>query len=283
MVESQHQFCIKVLNGEDAWSLFKSKIGESIEKPYLKSIATEVVEVCGGSPLAVVVIAEALKNKGLEDWKNALRELKQPFTVSFDEDLESFEGDLAKVYKSIELSYKFLKKKELQQIFLLCSRMGRTHDASIQDLFRYGFGLGYFEKINTMEEALCKVYALVNELKASSLLLGAPNSQEFSVHDVVCHTARIMASRENVFTVIDDVIPRFLKNENTLSKCTSLTLHNYGELHDEDLPFRLKGFCCKVKPGSALQLTSDTQPREIISGDEIDVLTSLFNDKVHSG
>ncbi|KAK0599820.1 hypothetical protein LWI29_008942 [Acer saccharum] len=226
---------VELQREEDAWSLLKCKAGESIENPYLKSIATEVVEVCGGIPLAIVVIAEALKNKGPEDWKNALRELKQPFLVSFDQDLKSFEGDLAKVYKSIELSYQILKT-ELQQIFLLCSRMGRTHDASIRDLLRYGFGLGYFEKFNTTEEALCKVYALVNELKATSLLLGAPNSQEFSVHDVVCHTARIMASRENVFTVIDDVIPRFLKNEDTLSICTSLTLHNYGELA-EDLPF----------------------------------------------
>ncbi|KAL5767223.1 hypothetical protein ACOSQ2_014006 [Xanthoceras sorbifolium] len=196
-------------------------------------------------PVAIVTIAKALKEKGQNEWKNALRELKNLSS-------ESFEGMAKEVYTSIKLSYDYLERKELKEIFLLCSRMGRTYDASVPDLFRYGWGLGLFEKFNTMEEALSSVYVLVNTLKAASLLLNAPkseytsrspDSERFAMHDVVCDVARLIASRDShVFTVIDDVIPRSWINENTLRKCTSITLHNIGELCED-----LQLVCPKLK------------------------------------
>ncbi|KAL5836758.1 hypothetical protein ACOSQ3_013927 [Xanthoceras sorbifolium] len=103
-----------------------------------------------------------------------------------------------------------------------------------------------------MEEALSSVYVLVNTLKAASLLLNAPkseytsrspDSERFAMHDVVCDVARLIASRDShVFTVIDDVIPRSWINENTLRKCTSITLHNIGELCED-----LQLVCPKLK------------------------------------
>ncbi|KAK2640737.1 hypothetical protein Ddye_022500 [Dipteronia dyeriana] len=43
---------------------------------------------------------------------------------------------------------------------------------------------------------------------------------------------------------------------------------------------RLKSFYCKVKTTSPLRLTSDTNAREIISEEELDIPPSLFNEKV---
>ncbi|KAL5786635.1 hypothetical protein ACOSQ2_009027 [Xanthoceras sorbifolium] len=263
MVDSQRNFYIQTLNEEDAWSLFRSITGTRVEQPDLNFTALQVAKECGGMPVAIVTVARALKEKGENEWKNALRELQTPSS-------ESFEGITKKVYTSIQLSYNYLETKELKEIFLLCNRMGRTNDASVRDLFRYGWGLGLIEKFNTMEDALCNVYTSVNELKATSLLLAAPeskgfptddtppNSERFAMHDVICDVARTIASRDqHVFTVIDNVIPRSWANENTLRKFTSITLHNIGKL-PEDLPLvcpELKFLY--VKPKKALSRIFD--------------------------
>ncbi|KAL5853791.1 hypothetical protein ACOSQ3_008909 [Xanthoceras sorbifolium] len=263
MVDSQRNFYIQTLNEEDAWSLFRSITGTRVEQPDLNFTALQVAKECGGMPVAIVTVVRALKEKGENEWKNALRELQTPSS-------ESFEGITKKVYTSIQLSYNYLETKELKEIFLLCNRMGRTNDASVRDLFRYGWGLGLIDKFNTMEDALCNVYTSVNELKATSLLLAAPeskgfptddtppNSERFAMHDVICDVARTIASRDqHVFTVIDNVIPRSWANENTLRKFTSITLHNIGKL-PEDLPLvcpELKFLY--VKPKKALSRIFD--------------------------
>ncbi|KAL5836757.1 hypothetical protein ACOSQ3_013926 [Xanthoceras sorbifolium] len=131
VVDSQCNYHIETLNEADAWSLFKSIAGTCVDHPDLIYIATKVAKECGGMPVAIVTIAKALKEKGQNEWKNALRELKNLFS-------ESFEGMAKEVYTSIKLSYDYLERKELKEIFLLCSRMGRTYDASVPDLFRYG-------------------------------------------------------------------------------------------------------------------------------------------------
>ncbi|KAL5853780.1 hypothetical protein ACOSQ3_008898 [Xanthoceras sorbifolium] len=240
MVDSQRNFPIQTLNDEDAWSFFKSITGTRVEQPDLNFTALQVAKACGGMPVAIVTIARALKEKGENEWKSALRELQTP-------PLESIGGITKEVYTSIKLSYNYLETKELKEIFLLCSRMGRTNDASVRDLFRYGWGLGLFKKFNTMEEALCNVYTSVNQLKATSLLLDTPeseefdtydtpNSERFAMHDVICYVARTIASMDqHVSTVIDNVIPRSWADENMLRECTSITLHNIDDL-PENLP-----------------------------------------------
>lgn len=233
-MDSLHNFHLEALNETDAWILFKSIAGTCVDHPHLKSIAHEVAKKCGGMPVAIVTVAKALKDTWSKDeWKDALRRLNN--TTS-----ESFEGIAEEVYNSIRLSYDYLQEK-LKKIFLLCSRLGCTYDASIQDLFRYGLGLGFFQDFDTVDDALCNLCALVNQLKAVSLLLDAPNidkffhrtlgSERFAIHDVICDIARSIASKEqHVYTVLDDRIPRSLMNENKLKKCTSITLCNIGEL-----------------------------------------------------
>ncbi|KAL5824894.1 hypothetical protein ACOSQ3_020957 [Xanthoceras sorbifolium] len=84
MVDSQCNFHIQALNGEDAWSLFKSITRTRVMQPDLKSTALQVAKECGAMPVAIVTIARALKEKGKNEWKNALRELKIPCSESFE-------------------------------------------------------------------------------------------------------------------------------------------------------------------------------------------------------
>ncbi|KAK0602529.1 hypothetical protein LWI29_034492 [Acer saccharum] len=243
-MDSECNFSVDTLKEAEAWSLFKNTAGTCTEQPDLKSIAFDVAKECGGMPLAIVAIAKALKNKEEYVWINALEKLKSP-------SLESFEGIMTKnVYTSIKLSYDYLDTTELKEIFLLCSRMGCTYDASIRDLFRYGSGLGFFESSNTLEKAQCRVEDLVKKLKDNSLLLDAPNKtsashsytisdgERFAMHDIICDVARsISREKGNVCTMIDDVISCSWAKKNILKNCTSITLHDIGELPKDLKPF----------------------------------------------
>ncbi|KAK0600973.1 hypothetical protein LWI29_020093 [Acer saccharum] len=174
-MDSQCNFSVDTLEEAEAWSLFKTTAGMCVDHPDLKSIAPKVAKKCGNMPLAIVTVANALKNQEESIWRNALNELKNPSLETF------FKGEMTKeVYTSIKFSYDYLDTDELREIFLLCSRMGCTYDASIRDLFMYGLGLGFFKSSNTLEEAQCKVEALVKKLKDNSLLLDAPHDTKES-------------------------------------------------------------------------------------------------------
>ncbi|TXG65311.1 hypothetical protein EZV62_006586 [Acer yangbiense] len=255
-MNSHCNFSVETLEEAEAWSLFKSIAGMCVDHPDLKNIAPKVAKECGNMPLAIVTIASALKDKEESTWSTALNELKNP-------SLEGFEATMTReVYTCIKFSYDHLDTKEHKEIFLLCSRMGCTYDASIQDLFMYGLGLGYFKRSNTLEEAQCKVEDLVKKLKGNSLLLDAPNEtreslrhvipdgERFAMHDVICDVARsIDRQKGNVCNVIDDAISCRWAKTNILKNCTSITLHNISEVPKDlrlELP-QLEFFYMKTK------------------------------------
>ncbi|KAK2640637.1 hypothetical protein Ddye_028432 [Dipteronia dyeriana] len=219
-MDSHTNLLVEILQENEPWSLFEKMAGSCVENRDMQSVAIPVVKECAGLPIAVVTIARALKNKNLYEWKNALRELRRPSS-------RNFTGSQAAVYSTIELSYNHLESEELKSIFLLCSLLGYTYSASIRDLLKYGMGLGLFRGINSMEEAQDRVYALIDKLKASCLLLDSYTREKFAMHDVVCDVAISIASRDQcVFAMKNDEVPREWLDKKTQKKCTAISLHN---------------------------------------------------------
>lgn len=243
---STSNFEVHDLKREEAWTLFTTKA--NIQADSTDPIAIGVAEECGGVPIAIITIATALHDKGASEWRYALRELRRPSSDSFD-------GIAAKLYQCIAVSYNFLKEKKLKDTFLLCSSLVNSHDASIEDLLRYGVGLGLFNKFNTLEEERDYVCSLVNSLKASSLLVDVadaprgsmlfhqfPYEERFGMHDVVCAVGRSIAQKiESAAHVIDSIIPRSWKKDNWLLNCTSITLY------DVELPESLSLVCQQLR------------------------------------
>ncbi|TXG69608.1 hypothetical protein EZV62_004543 [Acer yangbiense] len=236
-MDCQNNFHVGNLDEKEAWDLFKTVAGACIDQHNLQSLALDVAKRCGGLPIAIVTIAKALKDKQELEWKNALRELMRPSS-------ENFVGSVtAEAYSCIRLSYNQLISDELKSTFLLCSIMGFTSDASIEELLRYGTGLSLFRTVYTMEESRDKVGTLVKKLKDSSLLLDTSDSERFSMHDVVRDVGRAIALKDhNKFTVINGVIPREWKDKNILKQCTSISLHDITELPDKELDCPLLQF-----------------------------------------
>ncbi|KAK9291467.1 hypothetical protein L1049_019415 [Liquidambar formosana] len=181
---TQKDFSIKFLSEQEAWTLFSKMVGDSVDFPRLRSTAVEVAKECGGLPLAIAVVARALRNKDLSFWHDALNRLRKSIQ----------EKDVS---LALELSYTHLESEEAKYFFLLCSLFPEDHSIAIEDLLKYGIGLGSFQDVDTVDEAIVRANTLVYNLKYSCLLLESHREEYVRIHDVVRDIAISIASKGN--------------------------------------------------------------------------------------
>ncbi|GAV68649.1 NB-ARC domain-containing protein [Cephalotus follicularis] len=103
---------LAALKYEDARALFEKSADLTDKSPELNEIVKEVVRECKGLPLAIVAVGKALREKTLDEYKRALNQLK-------DARLDEIEDVDKEVYKSLMLSYDYLKSKQTKSCFLL--------------------------------------------------------------------------------------------------------------------------------------------------------------------
>ncbi|KAF2318292.1 hypothetical protein GH714_004620 [Hevea brasiliensis] len=227
---TQESFELRVLSEAEAWSLFVTVVGD-VTNQDLRSIATEVAKKCAGLPVLIVTVAGALKNRDLNEWNVALKELSKVDN----------EGIQSKVYATLKLSYNHLASEELKSFFLLCAQIAQS-DIQIADLLLYSMGLDLLRSKDTVEYARNRVYKLVRDLKASCLLLDGDRNGSLKMHDVVRDTALDIASKsQHPFTFRDVVETKEWPNRDFRS-CSRIALPSC-EIHE--LPERLE--CPKLE------------------------------------
>ncbi|GKV27880.1 hypothetical protein SLEP1_g37000 [Rubroshorea leprosula] len=235
LMDSPLNFFLHQLESGEAWELLKKIVGDRAESKELHDTAIEIVRECGGLPLAITTMAKALKNKEPYQWRDALRKLRKPSS-------ENFHGIPAEVYSAIEVSYSHLETEKLQETFLLCCLMG--HEASIEDLLKYGVGLGLFA--NTIEEARDEVFTSIRTLKASSLLIDDCDNDSFDMHDLAQDVAVSIACRNrHGLLLTGDHAPRECLDMEAMKdfKWIWLEKANINELPDEFESPQLTFFC----------------------------------------
>ncbi|KAJ9130949.1 hypothetical protein P3X46_033913 [Hevea brasiliensis] len=213
---SEKNFPVDVLTNEEAWDLFGEMAGISIDH-HLHHTATEIANECGGLPIAIVNIAKALKNKRRNIWDDALGQLK-------NSNLQDISGD---VFSKIELSYKFLEHEEAKLCFLLCSLFPEDFNIRVEDLVRYGMGLRLFKNVDNVHQARDRVYALIDVLKGSFLLLEGDNKWYDSVkmHDLVRDVAiSIGSSDKHWYTIQSDARMKEWREKAGYKNCTAISL-----------------------------------------------------------
>ncbi|KAL4557772.1 hypothetical protein LXL04_035961 [Taraxacum kok-saghyz] len=212
-------FKIREMPVDEAWILFEktSEIENSIRpNPNLHQVARDIVEECGGLPLAIVTIARALESeKDKSMWDDVLQRLR-----SYD-----LEGEYASVYSSLEVTYNFLESDEIKHVFLLCCLFPEGHDISIEDLLRLGLGLSLFKKTGAVCEARIRLNAFVQKLKNLNILLDGGDEKSVKLHDLVRDSGLKIASKnKHVFVVNHGDGLRFWPSEFTDERCTAISL-----------------------------------------------------------
>ncbi|GLT66351.1 hypothetical protein SLA2020_387190 [Shorea laevis] len=195
---SETQIEIGGLAWGDSWNLFKKIADDPDKSRGLPFYANEITKKCEDLPIAVATLANALRRRNLIEWKTTLRKLQ---SLPFDQ-LNSSQIPQS-LYSAIKLLYSGLKSNKLEQIFLLCSLLGQN--ATIQNLLKYGIGLGLFPEVKSIEEARAQVLNLVTKLRDSSLLLDSGSSLYFDMHDLVRDFATSTVSKDyGVLALIED-------------------------------------------------------------------------------
>ncbi|KAH9687086.1 Disease resistance protein [Citrus sinensis] len=206
----QKIFWIDALSKEEALQLFEKIVGDSTKISDFQSIANEIVEKCGGLPVALSTVANALKNKERYFWQDALNQLTRL-------DATEIHGMQANVYTTIKLSYDYLESAKAKSLFRLCGLYSEGDAIEVSDLLRYGVGWDLFENVYTLEEARSRVHRLIDNLKSSCLLLDGDAEDEVKMHDVIHVVAVSIAAGERMFN-IPNVADVEKKMEKTIRK-----------------------------------------------------------------
>ncbi|KDP23580.1 hypothetical protein JCGZ_23413 [Jatropha curcas] len=194
---TERNFKLQVLEDEEARQLFEKKVG-TLKHSQIKPMTDEVAKRCAGLPISIVAVATALKNKGLEEWKDALERLKRSDADDMDKQVQS----------CFDLSYRYLENDEIKSLFLRLSAYLFLSDR-VDQLLKYVLGLSLFKPCRNLEETRNRLHKYVNDLKSSCLLLEGRRDGEVKMHDVVRSFAISTASRDHhVFTVAHDKLKK---------------------------------------------------------------------------
>ncbi|XP_044475554.1 uncharacterized protein LOC123203298 isoform X2 [Mangifera indica] len=259
-METQKNILVEPLAGDDARSLFEKIVGDLSDK---HGIAAEIVEKCAGLPLAITLIANALKRKSDYAWKDALLQLKS-------HNHRCVPGMNNTLYSTIELSYELLNSEEAKKLLLLCALYNGRHVSSLLS----GMALDSFENVYSINDGRNRIKSLIDHLQDSSLLLKGNDSEMVKMHDVV-HTVVVSIAKEKFMFDIQDVkgIKEVLmKSKDSIA--ISLFYTNIHELPERvDFP-KLKLFTYHTMEDHCLQI-----PDHFFEG--IKELEVLELDRVH--
>ncbi|THF95609.1 hypothetical protein TEA_016651 [Camellia sinensis var. sinensis] len=75
-----------VLSEKDSWDLFKKNVGDVVDSNVLTVVANEVCKECGGLPIALVTVGNAMKGKDDPTlWDEAARELRKSVPTNIED------------------------------------------------------------------------------------------------------------------------------------------------------------------------------------------------------
>ncbi|PWA57379.1 NB-ARC domains-containing protein [Artemisia annua] len=217
-----HKIHVNALPKKEAWIHFKRVVGEEVERDAdLKRVAMAVAEECGGLPLLLKAIGNALKTKSIEDWDKALTRLQEHAPSRID-------PAVRKSFTHLKLSYDYLEDEEAKSCFLFCSMFPEDEEILLGDLVLYAVGLAKFHGLKSLEDARQRVENAVEILTSSGLLLKRDYKEYTKMHDVVRDVALLIASEgdgKNKFLVeAGKGLAEWLPRKNELESYTGISL-----------------------------------------------------------
>ncbi|KAF5950215.1 hypothetical protein HYC85_012208 [Camellia sinensis] len=221
-------FPMQVLSEKEAWALFKTKVGNSVDSPELCDIADAVCKECGGLPVAILAVGAALKDKKKYVWEDVLDQFK-------DSMLKNIAGIDAKVYASLKLSYDRLESSDAKSCFLLCCFFPEDTNISIEVLARHCIARSLLgQNTNTLRRASRRVLAVADILKDACLLLEGKDENFVKMHDVIRDVALSIAKDDGKEILVKHGDKKWPEKDTCKSSSAmSLRFDNTLELPDD--------------------------------------------------
>ncbi|XP_048135759.1 disease resistance protein At4g27190-like [Rhodamnia argentea] len=186
-------FVLDGLQAEEARALFERMVGDKVCEDEFRPSVNEALHISAGLPFLIVQMANLLKHADSSGWRDALYQIKRCTN----------EGISAKINTLLQLSYDHLESEDAKSLLQLCAAYAAS-EPSLENLLRYGFGLGIFRKCSSMEKARDRLSVLISTLQASSLLLKNGYGDGFKIHDLVRDFVAHFILRDHPLLVLKD-------------------------------------------------------------------------------
>ncbi|XP_052300769.1 probable disease resistance protein At5g63020 isoform X16 [Citrus sinensis] len=177
-MESHRKFKVACLSEEDAWELFREKVGqETLESDHeIVELAQTVAKECDGLPLALITIGRAMAyRKKAEQWRRAIEELRRSAS--------EFAGLGKEVYPLLKFSYDSLQNETIRSCFLYCCLYPEDYGILKWDLIDCWIGEGFLEESDRFS-AENQGYYIVGTL-VQACLLEELEDDKVKMHDVI--------------------------------------------------------------------------------------------------
>ncbi|KAK9177249.1 hypothetical protein WN944_029268 [Citrus x changshan-huyou] len=125
------QIELGTITPEEGLTLLKMNAGINVNDSSLDGVSKQVADECKGLPLAIEAVGSALREKGSDEWKLALNNLKEAKLYAIEEDYEIY----------------------------------------LEDLVGYAVVVIWYQCAPSIENARSRLHGTINALKAASLLL----------------------------------------------------------------------------------------------------------------
>ncbi|XP_062017115.1 probable disease resistance protein At4g27220 [Rosa rugosa] len=188
-MECQARIHLDILSEEDSWNLFVEQSGKSFHKSTeLYDVARKVARECDGLPLSLIIVARALGDKEIEEWKKAAQRLEMSQPANPDDGRDQ--------YICVVLSYDYLRSDDAKSFFLLCCLFPEDYNIPIEGMLKYAIGKGLLQDVKTIQEARATANSVIKSLRASGLLLDGTKGC-VRMHDVVRDAAMMISLSED--------------------------------------------------------------------------------------
>ncbi|XP_024016652.1 disease resistance protein RPS5 [Eutrema salsugineum] len=181
---------IQCLAPDDAWELFKKKVGANTLKsdPDIQDLAKRVVEKCGGLPLALNAIGETMACKTTaQEWNCAVDVL-----TSSAAEFSGMEDDILPVLK---YSYDSLKSEQVKSCFKYCALFPEYYLITKDRLIDYWICEGFIIENEDREKVVHQGHDIIGILVHTCLLMeDERDKRKVKMHDVVREMALWVAS-----------------------------------------------------------------------------------------
>ncbi|XVF70480.1 hypothetical protein PTKIN_Ptkin11bG0165000 [Pterospermum kingtungense] len=202
---------VEPLSGEESKSLFLDHVGRNVVQmnEELEEIINQIVEECGGLPLAIVTIGGSMKGvTELREWRNALNELR--------ERVKSVTGTDKKIFEQLKFSYDRLEDPpEIQNCFLYCSLYPEDYEIEIDELIENWIDEGLLDGFKTRQAMYDRGHSIIKKLQDNCLLERAQHffGECVKVHDVLRDMALYIKSEGPQFMVKDGMQMKEIPDE----------------------------------------------------------------------
>jgi disease resistance protein RPS2 len=182
---------VKCLEPEDAWELFKNKVGDNTLRsdPVIVGLAREVAQKCRGLPLALSCIGETMASKTMvQEWEHAIDVLTR--SAAEFSDMQN------KILPILKYSYDSLEDEHIKSCFLYCALFPEDDKIDTKTLINKWICEGFIGEDQVIKRARNKGYEMLGTLIRANLLTNDRGFVKWHVvmHDVVREMALWIAS-----------------------------------------------------------------------------------------